>query len=333
MGVKVAFLRAPRPRRPAARGRRCCWRRAPRCGAGRHRTWSSWSQDGGAERRAVSVGGQYGDELEIVVRARRRRAGGGRGRPRRPGGRRARVEGERIMSETQRTSWCGSATWTRSSGAARRRSHVLRGARPRDPGGRLPGPDGAVGLGQDDAAQPDRRPRPADARARVEVGGERIDKLSDRQLAALAGAPRRLRLPVLQPAAGADRRAQRRAAAAARPIWRRAERRKHVAAALDVVGLARPRRRTTRASSRAARSSASASPAPSSPTRRCCCATSRPATSTASRRRDPRPAAGAQPRARQDHRHGDPRPARRGARQRTRLPRQGRAGSTEPEAT
>ena len=49
----------------------------------------------------------------------------------------------------------------------------------------------------------------------VEVGGERIDSMSRRQLAQLARAARRLRLPVLQPAAGAHRRAQRRAAAAA----------------------------------------------------------------------------------------------------------------------
>ena len=48
----------------------------------------------------------------------------------------------------------------------------------------------------------------------IEVGGDRIDKLSRRQALALARAAHRLRLPALQPAAGADRRAQRRAAAA-----------------------------------------------------------------------------------------------------------------------
>ena len=49
----------------------------------------------------------------------------------------------------------------------------------------------------------------------ISVGGERIDQLSGGAARGLAGAPRRLRLPVVQPAAGADRRAQRRAAAAA----------------------------------------------------------------------------------------------------------------------
>ena len=41
-------------------------------------------------------------------------------------------------------------------------------------GGRVPRPDGAVGLGQDDAAEPDRRPRPA-RRGPIVVGGEDLD--------------------------------------------------------------------------------------------------------------------------------------------------------------
>jgi putative ABC transport system ATP-binding protein len=61
----------------------------------------------------------------------------------------------------------------------------------------------------------------------------------------------------------------------------RGERRRHVATALEVVGLS-DRASTTRGSSPAARSSGSASRAPSSPIRRCCCATSRPAISTGS---------------------------------------------------
>ena len=117
---------------------------------------------------------------------------------------------------------------------------------------------------------------------RSSVGGERIDQMSSAAAGALARRARRLRLPALQPAAGADRRAQRRAAAAAHAaVAGRAQAARRDRAARRRPG--RPRAATTRASSPAARSSASASPARSSPTRRCCCATSRPATSTASR--------------------------------------------------
>ena len=98
----------------------------------------------------------------------------------------------------------------------------------------------------------------------------------------LARAPHRLRVPAVQPAAGADRGAERRAAAAAdealvgRPQAARRRRRSR-SSGWPIA------RSTTRASSRAARSSASASRARSSPTRRSCCATSRPAISIASR--------------------------------------------------
>ena len=72
----------------------------------------------------------------------------------------------------------------------------------------------------------------------IEVGGERIDRLSRRQARRLARAPRRLRLPDLQPAAGAHRRAQRRAAAAAHHARRARGGKQQVATALALVGLA-----------------------------------------------------------------------------------------------
>ena len=159
--------------------------------------------------------------------------------------------------------------------------HVLSGLNLEVPAGRVPGADGAVRLGQDHAAEPDRRAGPR--RPRGSVSDRRRAHRPDVRPATgrLARAARRLRLPVLQPAAGADGRAQRRAAAAAdAPLQGRAAQ-----ARGDRAGgrrACRIARGTTRARSPAASSSASASPAPSSPTRRCCCATSRPATSTAS---------------------------------------------------
>ena len=141
---------------------------------------------------------------------------------------------------------------------------------------------GPSGSGQDDAAQPDRRARPADRRARSRSAGDRIDKLSGGKLAAwrarhvgfvfqlynllpVLTAARNVELPLLLTKLVE---AERQQARATRAVGRRPR---------------RPRATTIRASSPAARSSASASRAPSSPTRRCCSATSRPATSTARR--------------------------------------------------
>ena len=58
------------------------------------------------------------------------------------------------------------------------RIDVLQGRQPRDSAGRLPRADGAVRLGQDDAAQPDRRPRHADAAARSRSAASNIAALS-----------------------------------------------------------------------------------------------------------------------------------------------------------
>ena len=133
--------------------------------------------------------------------------------------------------------------------------------------------------------------------------------------------PRRLHLPVLQPDAGADGVRERRAAAAADTRCRKRDRRER---RRDRARGGRPRPTawtTTRASSPAASSSASRSRAPivTDPTlhrRR-----------RADRRPRPRRRAeeildllqAAQPRARQDDRHGHARPARRRARARTLL--------------
>ena len=157
---------------------------------------------------------------------------------------------------------------------------VLQGVTLDIPHGRFPGADGTVGLGQDDAAQPDRRARYADQG--LDRSGRRSHRHAlGRAARGVAGAAHRVRLPDVQPAAGADRGAQRRAAAAAdqarrRPIARSACRRRSRSSASASAPT------TTRASSRAVRNSASASPGRSSPTRRCCSATSRPATSIAS---------------------------------------------------
>ena len=96
----------------------------------------------------------------------------------------------------------------------------------------------------------------------------------------VARAARRLRLPVLQPAAGAHGRAQRRSAAAADEARRAASASATCRRRSSSWG-SRTARSTSRRSSRAASSSAWRSRARSSPTRRCSCATSRRATSTA----------------------------------------------------
>ncbi len=72
---------------------------------------------------------------------------------------------------------------------------------------------GPVGLGQDDAAQPHRRDRPAHARADRRRCGRDIATLGQTELAQWRSQHDRLHLPALQPAAGADRVRERRAAA------------------------------------------------------------------------------------------------------------------------
>ena len=94
-------------------------------------------------------------------------------------------------------------------------------------------------VGQDDAVEPARRPRPA--HVREHQGRRRRDRRAVEPHAhRVAGAPRRLHLPDLQPDPGADRLPERRAAAAAHQALA-AERRQHVETALRVVGPGGPR--------------------------------------------------------------------------------------------
>ena len=67
------------------------------------------------------------------------------------------------------------------------RIDVLKGLEPRGAAGRVPGPDGSVRLGQDDAAQPDRRPR----QAVVGAGAGRRSRPDARQLARAGALARR----------------------------------------------------------------------------------------------------------------------------------------------
>ena len=71
----------------------------------------------------------------------------------------------------------------------------------------------------------------------IEVAGDRIDQAVGRQAVVVAGAAHRLRLPDVQPAAGADRRTQRGAAAAAHEAAARPIARSGCMTALSVVGL------------------------------------------------------------------------------------------------
>ena len=64
--------------------------------------------------------------------------------------------------------------------------------------------DGGVGLGQDDADQPARLPRPPDRRAGYGSTAEDVTRLSEAERALAAEPQDRLRLPELQPAAPAD---------------------------------------------------------------------------------------------------------------------------------
>ena len=118
------------------------------------------------------------------------------------------------------------------------RIDVLQGRQSRDPEGRLPGADGAVGLGQDDAAEPDRRPRHADRAARSKSAACDISR-ARRRRACRGGASQHIgfvfQLYNLLPVLTAERNVE-------LPLLltklSKAERRKRVAIALKVVGLA-----------------------------------------------------------------------------------------------
>ena len=148
----------------------------------------------------------------------------------------------------------------------------------------------------------------------IEVDGLAIDRLSRRATRPVARRQCRLRVPDVQLAAGAHRRAQRGTAAAAdparplRPPQARAHRavaggpgRPHEAQTARAIGRPGAARRY-----RARHRDRSDAVAVRRADRR-----SRPQVG----RRGPRPAAGAQQATRQDHRHGHARSARRGARQ------------------
>ena len=134
------------------------------------------------ERRADQVGLENGDQVEVRVGRPRRRASRDRRPPTLKDGDRVKVQ-----SEVDRTMSNFPGSGSRSPQDLPARQPADRrpaGRQPRRPRGRLPRADGAVGLRQDDAAQPDRRPRHADRGHRSTVGGDRIDKLSGGKLSA-----------------------------------------------------------------------------------------------------------------------------------------------------
>ncbi len=119
---------------------------------------------------------------------------------------------------------------------ARRAGHPRAGRRePRRAGGRVRRADGAQRLGQEHAAEPDRRHRQAQRRPHRDRR-HRHRHAERGRAGRLARRQRRLHLPVLQPDAGADRVRERRAAAAADAALAR-QRKAHVQAALDMVRL------------------------------------------------------------------------------------------------
>ena len=150
-----------------------------------------------------------------------------------------------------------------------------------------------------------------------------IDKLCRAASSGVAGAARRVRLPALQPAAGAHRGAQRRAAAAAdearqggphearlgRALGRRPRR---PDAPLSAPALGRPGAARRHRARHRHRSDAAAVRRADGRSR------------SEGRRRDPGAAPGPQQRAQQDDCHGDARPACRGPRQADAAPREGR---------
>ena len=188
--------------------------------------------------------------------------------------RRPRAEQGAAVSAVALTRTYGDGRRGRRGPARRRRELPARAVRRRH---------GPVRLGQVDAHAPARRARQAD----LGHGADRRPRDHDhgrRRAHAPAPRPHRLRVPVLQPAADAERRAERRAAAQARRRARRSD--GWVARLLDERRPRRPAPPQARPSSRAASSSASPSRARSSTSRPWCSPTSPPATSTP--RRAPR---------------------------------------------
>ena len=162
--------------------------------------------DDRVERRAISVGL---DERRSGRSAVRRLGGRARGR-RRPANAEGRRQGEGAMMSNALVTVRDLHKVFQRGGE---RIDVLQGVNLDIPVGRFSGADGTVGLRQDDAAESAGRPRHPDRR--LDRGGRRSHRQAvGRQAVAVARPPHRLRLPALQPAAGADRRAQRRAAAA-----------------------------------------------------------------------------------------------------------------------
>ena len=168
MGVKVSFLRdaagggqapvAPRVLVPKA---------AVRSSDGTGVVFVL--NDDRVERRAVSVGLENGDQVEVMsgVSAGERVVVDG------PADAQGRRQGEGATVQDAMSMATPSYGPRSPQGVPARRPAHRRpaGRQPRDPRGGFPRADGPVRLRQDDAAQPDRRPRHADAKGRSTVGG------------------------------------------------------------------------------------------------------------------------------------------------------------------